>query len=580
MEAGARREARECPAGRALVRAPAGRSVHRPPAVQTILALQRRAGNCAVSDLLAGAAGPVQRCGAHPCDCPGDEQRHGLAEHATAVQRVAADLVIPGKSGRAAADPRSLYFDRGQVAPDGAETAKVTGFAPTLPPHQALNQVVSLRGTTSEDEGDQPARTLLAFHRVRAVSDLLTAAVPGRGTPHLDLQPDATVGNLDYRSVRRVEMIVLPAPPVLDCSQGADIPCPPSVATAMDRAEVMLATAFNMLTARDSDAISALDRIFGGGDPARATVLQALTAIRTQLGHARAPIPLRDRNAPGHRCINACEGDVFAYNSGRDTAARLTMGPGFLNAGDVDEQALVLIHELSHAALGLATADRAYRHQRLMAHLAPVDALGNADSYRFFVELCHDPAAAPGQNLPVDTYGTPFAPMTGQEARDASRSLAWLEHYLMQVRLEVRSLYTTLHAVMRQGAWQLPAQGAMQNTMAAIAFAFGLTPANQVPRMDDVENVAGIHDRLGALQSLIASTSFAFVRANVPYPRFGLGISSPVLLPAPFFARAPRQQVDDLLIAALQAHPGLVSPYRGNAWLHVLRVLSARHGGP
>jgi hypothetical protein len=337
---------------------------------RSLLALQRLAGNSAVSQLISEqTAHSLQRCGEPGCECATDAA-------AAPVQRAATDFQVRGKSPRAAADPMSIFFDLGSHTLDAAEAAKAPGIA--TPPARNL----TLKGLVSE-EGPAAVNLAVANQRIAAVDAALVAAGHAGTRTHT---PDTTsgAGNLDFRSVRRVE--VIPAggsSAVPDCSSGADVSCGPvpnAFTTGRTKAQAMVAAAITALAAPDAATTALLTQLFGGvaNGPG---VKAGLAKIDTQLGNMIPDIPIGDTTAPGHRCINSCEGNVLAYNEDVGPAARMTVGPTFLTEPDVEDRASTLIHEGSHGAAGLETKDKSYRWQRLIRFLPVADALINADSY-------------------------------------------------------------------------------------------------------------------------------------------------------------------------------------------------------
>jgi hypothetical protein len=229
--------------------------------------------------------------------------------------------------------PGSVFFDRNSSAIDPAEDAKLAAFTGV-----ALS-TVTLKGLASEEETGRPS---LVSARLNAVAARLKAISPGTGDPVKSPDLASGTGQIGYRDVRRVEILVPGATSSQpNCSLGADISCGPSP-NDFDRG---VDAAVNTLLPA---AISALDNpavapakdallLFGGAANA-ATVKASLIKVKHQFSKISPAIPLNNHTAPGHRCVNACEGDVFAYNQGVGAAARMTVGPQYFALADPIEQ--------------------------------------------------------------------------------------------------------------------------------------------------------------------------------------------------------------------------------------------------
>ncbi|WP_309111361.1 hypothetical protein [Saccharothrix sp.] len=522
-----------------------------------LLRLQSAAGNRAVARLV------VQRCGPTPCDCPPEERE---AKEAAPVQRVAADFRVTGKSPKAATDQRSIYFDYESSTVTAPDDTKFAAFA------GVPMSTVRLKGTASEEERRGPGRAALVDDRIAAVSGPLAAGSPGTGNP--TPQPDLSPGGLDYRSARRVEILVAgqqSTAPV--CVPSPDISCGPSpnaFDTAHARAVALLANARNALaTPNAAPAVAPLTALFHG--PANAAAVDSgLAKIEAHMGNMLPAIPLHDATAGGHRCINSCLGDDYlASNHGSGNTARMTLGPKFLNEPDVTERALVLIHEGSHGATGLITSDKAYRWQRLMAVLSLPDALDNADSYTRLVALVDNPAVAPASQVDDTSALT-----GGGQGAAAAQAMAWLEQWLVQGRLEVRSLYDHAGRAIAAGAWQPASVFYRDHTMTYLVADFGLTAPPAVPVADDREKIAGIFDRLYTLRKKITGRGFRFTTGGY---RWSAGPGATVRLSSGFFGLSPRDQVKRLLRMAVSAAP-FIEAGRKDHYTRLVRRMSDRWG--
>ncbi|WP_433259813.1 hypothetical protein ACQPZF_21620 [Actinosynnema sp. CS-041913] len=521
-----------------------------------LLRLQRAAGNRAVTGFT------VQRCGPRPGDCPPEERESARAP----VQRVAADFRVTGKSPVAATDLRSVYFDFESSTVTAPDDTKFAAFAGT-----PMN-TVRLKGTASEEERRGPGRAALVDDRITAVRTPLVAGSPGTGVP--TPVPDLAPSGIDYRKARRVEILVgnqQSTAPV--CTPSPDINCGPSpnvFDTAHARALVLLTAARTALGAPNAaPAAGALTSLFHG--PANAGAVDTgLAAIEAHMPNMLPAIPLHDATAAGHRCINSCLGDDYlASNFGVGATARMTLGPKFMNEPDVTERALVLIHEGSHGATGLTTRDEAYKWQRLMAALPLSDALTNADSYTRFVALVDNPALAP--SAPVDDVSRLAGAGRGAAAVQA---MAWLEQWLVQGRLELRSLYNHVSQAITAGAWQPGGTFYRDHAMVYLVPSFGVTAPPAVPVVDDQEKIAGIFDRLYALRRKITGRGFTFVPGASGW---ATGPGAVVRVPPAFFGLPPRDRVQRLLRLAVSASP-FIEAGRKDHYIRLVRRMSARWG--
>jgi hypothetical protein len=527
-----------------------------------LLRLQRAAGNRAVT------AGLVaQRCGPRPCECPAEEREAAERAEPAPVQRLDADLEVTGKSGSAATSPRSVFFDRNQSAIDAVEDAKLAALAGT--PASSIN----LKGYASEEETGRPA---LANARIDAVTARLTALSPGTGSPTKSPDLGSSVGQLNYRGARQVEILVAgAASAVPNCAAGADIACGPSP-NAFDKGfdaatTTLLPAAITALSSPGSPPAKDALKLFGGAAHA-ADVKNGLGKIAAQFPNLAPAIPLNDHTAAGHRCINSCEGDVLAYNSGSGPAARMTVGPQYLAMADPIEQGLTLIHEASHGATGLMTDDKAYDWQRLLAFLPPAVALQNADSFTHFVRLIHTPGAASGAQVDTATA------LPAAKRQPALEALAWLEQWLVQGRLTVRSLYSAAHHAVTSGAWAADDLFYRDNTMKQVSTRFGMTAPPAVPTLNDKASIAGIFDRLMKLRFAVTGSART-LRPGAAPSTWDAGPGPNITLSTGFFGLSKRGKVERLLVMVVDAAP-FVESARKTAYVALVKDMSADFGGP
>jgi len=527
-----------------------------------LLGLQRSAGNQAVASLVSRL---IQRCGPVPCNCSTEEREHAAQAHTATAQRLPADMRVKGKYPHASSEPLAVYFDYAKAAFDADEDAKLVALSGK--PLSTIN----LKGYASEEGGGGAS---LVNARIGSVARRLEALTPGTGSPKRTPDLRSSEGSLDYRSMRKVEVLIAGAPSnTPDCSGGADIDCGPSpnpFTIGHAQATSLISAAISALSNPNAEpAKSALTNLFKG--PANAGAVKAgLTAIQSHLPDMLPSIPLHNTTAGGHRCINQCEGDVFAYNQGTGGAARMTLGPVYMNMGNPEEQGLTLIHEGSHGTTGLETLDNAYRWQRLLPFLSLAEALKNADSYTEFVSQIKHPGAPSGK-------GDTFVGLSTSQTEAAARSLAWLEQYLVQGRLEFRSLYSAAHRANKAGAWQPDDLWYRDNTMADAAPLFGLTAPPARPTKDSQWRIAGIYDRLAQLRFKVTGGAINFELG--PATTWESGPGSKVTLSNSFFAKSPNQQVDALLVKAVAA-AGFIEGGRKPAFVAIIRKMASRMGGP
>lgn len=490
------------------------------------------------------------------------------------VQRLDPDFQVTGQSKAAAGTPTSIFFDRDSAAITPAEDAKISAFG-AVP-----LAFVTLKGFSSEDETGRPAlvddRLKAVEKRLQSVSifSAMFGGLAGSPTKVTDLASGE--GRLDYRGIRRVEILVAgAASSVPNCSAGADIdpgPPPNVFSTAYDAATTALLPAALTALAKPNDppAKQPLKQLFGG--PANAPrVAAGLGLIAAHFPNMLPHIPLNDKTAAGHRVINACEGDVLAYNQGTGPSARMTVGPSYAAIADANERGLILIHEGSHGATGLVTEDKAYRWQRLLEFLPPAVALKNADSYTQFVRLILDPSAV-GSERKDDASTLPAA-----RQRSVREAVAWLEQWLVQGRLELRSLYSAAHTANKGGAWHADDEWYRDHTYKQVSDRFGVTAPPGVPTLDDKTVIAGVYDRLFQLRVALTTTDLA-LQAGSPNA-WEAGPGPKVTLAPAFLVAGKRAKVETLLGLIVQAATFIESG-RKAGYVSLVKDMAPGFGGP
>jgi hypothetical protein len=545
-----------------------GRSVSGPKALGAVaddfLALQRSAGNQAIAAWMARRRAPltVQPYRCPSCTCSSQHEDAGVL----AVQRLDPDFEVKGLLGSSAGIPGSIFFERNDSTIGAAEDAKLAAFS------MVPLSTVTLKGFASEEE---TGRAALVNARLDAVAARLKAISPGTGDPMKSPDLAASIGQIAYRSVRRVEILVAgAASSVPNCSAGADIACGPAP-NAFDNGfdaalNTLLPAAITALGTPGAEPAKSALALFGGGAQAVKTKA-GLTKIRSQFANIRPAIPLNDPTAAGHRCINSCEGDVLAYNYGFGPAARMTVGPKYFATADAVRQGLILIHECSHGAPGLTTDDKTYEWQRLLRFTPPAVALQNADSYTRFVELIHHPAS-PATAQTDDATALPAA-----NRNTALEAMAWLEQWLVQGRLTVRSLYGGVARATRAGAWDHNDLWYRDNTMKQAASRFGLTAPPAMPTADDQASIAGIFDRLQQLRFALTGGARTFKAG--PVDAWEPGPGPTVTVSAAFLALDKKTMVEKLLAMIVDASPFLESARRP-AYVSFVKAISVDFGRP
>jgi len=537
------------------------------------------AGNRAVTHAL-------QRCGPTPCNCS-DEQREAAAKESageesdssssvqraiatpSTVLRVGPDFEVTGESQSAATTPMSIFFDKDSATVSPTEDKKFATLSWMPLP------LVTLKGFSSEEETGRPA---LVNQRLDAVEAKLKASsIFGSiaGSPIKTPDLAAGAGKLDYRSVRRVEILVAGAASgVANCSAGADIdpgPPPNVFTTGFDAATTnLLPKAMTALATPNAAPAKDALKLFGG--PSKAPqVLAGLGLIAAHFPNMLPHIPLNDKTAGGHRVINDCEGDVLAYNQGSGPTARMTVGPRYTATADPIERGLTLIHEGSHGATGLLTGDKAYRWQRLLEFLPPSEALKNADSYTQFVRLINDPSAV-GSERKDDVTAMPAA-----KRKAVLEAVAWLEQWLVQSRLEVRSLYSAANTANKAGAWHADDEWYRDNTMQHVSDRFALTAPPGVPTADDKASIAGIFDRLMQLRFALTGKDLDLQPGSPNLWESGPGAK--VTLSPAFLAAAKKAKVNNLLGLIVEAATFIESG-RKASYVSLVKDMSPGFGSP
>jgi len=576
-------EAHEVDAGERLQRATSQATTARATgaadtaAARAVLALQRRAGNAAVSSWMRPRIRPhivVQRspccdaCAAgQPCQAEDHERQadevagtaaESVQRHATAVQRVG-DFVIGGAE-QSPGDTMNVYFDRNSNAVSATEQPKIAKIVTAVGAGTAL----VLDGYASEDEA--PA---LAGQRATNVSTALGAAAP----PHTGArtkrdQSARGQGRIDYRSVRKVEVqgtvVGVPLPPP-KAPASINRPCGAALTNAKPRALTLLTNAITALAGAPAPAVKTLiGDLFGGasGVAAKGTIHTQLVALKNHINTEIGPAgTVACHTLLDARCNNP------AYNVGVGPTAVMTLCPDYLdNPGSIEQNAATLIHEAGHGTTGLETKDLAYGHTRLIRALPTAQALKNTDSYVLLVRNINAHLAGTPA-VPIGVAGDAQPGMSVPEKRTATRALAHAEKWLTQSYQDVLSVYTTVHDSIGAGAWTGTTAAFDRETMHRLAATFALTDPGvaapfAMPTAADKEKLAAIHDRFLAMRSVMWSKGITMTKGAAP-EAWAPGPGASVTLTAAFFALADDTARAKRLIELLAgAHPDISAGFR------------------
>ena len=393
---------------------------------------------------------------------------------------------------RAPGDTDDLFFDRNDATLFPDQQLKI----PTIISSRPAGTALTLNGFRSEDE--PPA---LAAARIAAVESALAGAVPPAGPRTPNPLPLPGQGRLEYRQMRKVEVLttgVVSAEP--NCAVAPKtFPCPPTYETAFTAARTLGVAWINtartrLVSPRSAATNSWLTRYFASASDATATTVAAnLLLIRNQITTLVPPA----RHQCGNQCDGICASGTIAYNHGSGAAAIMTMCIGY-DARDPDDSARNMIHEAAHGTVGLTgarptgTRDEAYRHERRLDFLTTAVALNNSDSYSLLVMRLN--GAVPSEQPPVDT---PVG-LSPPEFETARHAVALLEKWVTSGSQAVKGVYETIKTSKPPaGAWTNTAYETRMGVLAARLT--GLTAPPALPSDDDQMRVAGIADRVQKL---------------------------------------------------------------------------------
>jgi hypothetical protein len=529
-----------------------------------------------------------------------------------AAAHVPSDLEVNDVSD--SVSPKDIFFARKDSALDASQVPKIGPLAGTTP--AAKTRPLTLTGFVSEDENDPPILgTVLAGVRNSTVDKALKGAGhTGPRTPITD--NTASVGNMDYRSMRKVEVLPVGAPSTTPhCATPAAVaggpPAPPpglvactsasQFTTAQGEAKKLLETAITSLSASPLAAptISQLDSSFGTQPATRAAVAVKVKAnlsnLKTHIVSQMTPVSPNGTGA-GHRCANQCDStcqDAIAYNEFTDASARMTLcdiptrHDSFMQEPDLEERAAVLIHEglhgisLSGAAVGSGAKDFAYGEQRLIKFLDPDTALKNNDSYVIFVRTLNGQSPSVGRTA-AQADVTTGAAMSAPEKLQVNRALAWLEGWSIWSEQLVENTYGSINQITEQGKTWADVFGDV--VMKELASRFGLTAPPALPDRGDKFAVVAITERFKRISNILYNvTGLTLEKVAAGPTTWSAGPAASVKIGPDFFVvpAGPghdRAQLDLLLQAIVTATTG-ISPAARPSYIALFDVLRKIRGG-
>src|SRR5581483_10084527 len=178
-----------------------------------------------------------------------------------------------------------------------------------------------------------------------------------------------------------------------------------------------------------------------------------------------------------HTCTNACHGACEGTAAYTDNAKMTFLCDVVMrkpaNAKELDEQALILIHEAGHGALG--TRDVAYDSTRLLNVIHKDFSLAeiNTDSFVLLIQ-CLNGVVINGMGCSVPSPGDTFdTSLTSGQKSAAEETLAWLERWMDFVWQDVNNLYPAVVRAREAGKW-LPDDSGSETTMDLLSKHLGL----------------------------------------------------------------------------------------------------------
>lgn len=427
-----------------------------------------------------------------------------------------ADVQVSGQQtgGR----DEDIFFDRGNSTLDVDDKAKI-GRLLTRAANPLKGCPITLEGFISEDELVEFGANL-ATDRINAVSAEFAAQhhddpglnctnpVPPLRTP-LPL-PAASSGVSTYRSRRKVEVVPAgQASTTAPCLPGSPIhraltaPENTVLTSAIDQAVTWMNTAIGELTPGDPEGDSALTAYFGGTGR-RNNIKSNLTTWRNHLNTV-----VRTNNRHGTQCNATCR-TAIAFNNGAGAGAQITLCPPFFQpisahpALNQDEKkAFVIMHEAGHGSI--STRDTGYGHTRLIEFLSsyPAIAQTNTDSYTLMV-LCLNGFAG---FCSAPTTSDTVVGLSGTEAVNSRRGLAWLQSWLIWTKQDTSSLYGRMNIARESGQGLRAISSYYADVYDVLVAAFNVRrPAGDPPpTFSEQTTVAAVLDRLLPMERATAA---------------------------------------------------------------------------
>jgi hypothetical protein len=514
----------------------------------------------------------------------------GIAsQHVARVATTPADFTVSGKLN-APGDTMNIYFDRNSDAVDAGEQTKIPNIVSSVTPAVP----VVLNGFRSEDEP-----SALATSRATKVSTALSANKP----PHtaaktVTPQPSSGIGRIDYRQLRRVEVLAAPtaAPPpvssVPSCTGGVSTACGATAfPTAQTRALAMVNAAITGLNAPlSANATSLLTTLFGSTAPA-ATIKTKLTGLRDHITAMSSQM----------RCHNACDGGCGqdGYNCGigigvpaadpcgtAGSKAMMTLCPGFLSEPDVNKRAQLLIHEGSHGTTALQTVDLAYGVERGVISLSAADALRNTDSFVLLVRNLHTANSVPIGPTPGDVVtGVGSCPLADPVT---CKSVAFLEKWAVTARQDIGFLYDDVKTKVGPPPVAWPAASWGRDVMHDIAILFGLTDPGAAapftsPVNDDKLKLAGIYDRYNTMMYQVYTIPVTITKlpaGGAAFESWAVGNPATLTITPAFAALSDVNKVRRLFELLAMATPTVTAALRPSYVEAADRIRRRRSYGP
>lgn len=415
-----------------------------------------------------------------------------------AVQRFSnEDFAIRGLDPSTRHVQNTIRFEYGEARVPPVEYPKIRAEA--VP----AGRDVTLNGYSSEEGTGQAA---LTNRRIGSVRRMLTH-VGHTGPKHPNPNPTAGEGNIDYRSMRVVEIVDTPTggspvpTEVPDCDTESTEPCAGALFSAFPLAIQKVVAAISALSSPTPATLAQVRTYFGGNDP---------NTIRTNLFSLMGMlIVLGANHKEDEDChLDACDGGCVganAYVSRTVSPPKMVLCEGFTHEPDVSERAETFIHEALHATPGVLTDDIAYAHTRRIRTLSDAEMLRNTDSYVNLISVLHDPSASVA-TPPSDTIsGTANA----AESDHAQSAIDYLEQWLIAAKFGSSGMYEKIQEALDDPTtWTTASRQWYHRRMHSLSSLFDLTDPGTsapftLPDKDDKVRMAGISDRYLSMRSVM-----------------------------------------------------------------------------